>query len=341
MTVSRVKNAAFTLVELLVVIAILGILMGLLLPAVGAVRESMRRTQCKNNLAQIGKAAQAHLTLYGHFPSSGWGYLWVGDPDRGVGARQPGGWIYNLLPFMSLDMIHDIGKSLPSGDPDPNSAKSNDPNSPKGLALAEAQSAVIPSLICPTRRRPVAYPASGIAINAAQPQPVKLSKTDYAANGGSVVLVTATGGPPIGCLKTYPTCSTPWSDQSTFNGISGERSEVQSGHVPDGLSNVFLAGEKYLDPNIYNTYSTGAPGAENNCALQGNGYDTNRWVAAAPLHDVKGTNTTTCNIFGSAHSQGFQMVFCDGSVKLLNFKIDLPTYQSLGVRNDGTYSENF
>ncbi len=330
MAVSRDKHTAFTLVELLVVITILGILMGLLLPAVGAVRESMRRTECKSNLSQIGKASQAHLTLFGHFPSSGWGYLWVGDPDRGVGAKQPGGWIYNLLPFMGLEMIHDIGKSQ----------KGDAPTSAKGLALAEAQSAVIPFLICQTRRRPVAYPASGVSINATQPQPVKLSKTDYAANGGSVVLVTANGGPPISVLTNSSTYSWP-TDQSTFNGISGERSEVQSGHVPDGLSNVFLAGEKYLDPNIYYTYSAGTPGAENNCALQGNGYDTNRWVFAAPTRDLKATNTTSCTIFGSAHTQGFQMVFCDGSVKLLNFKIDLLTYQSLGVRNNGTYSENF
>ena len=326
MAVSREKNAAFTLVELLVVIAILGILMGLLIPAVGAVRESMRRTQCKNNLSQIGKAAQMHLAKFGHFPSSGWGYLWVGDPDRGVGARQPGGWIYNLLPFMGLDMIHDIGKG-----------------SGTGKASAELQSAVIPSLICPTRRRPVAYPASGVATNAAQPQPLKLSKTDYAANGGSVVLVTANGGPPISVLANSSTYSWP-TNQSTFNGISGERSEVQSGHVTDGLSNVFLAGEKFLDPNFYYTSSAGSagtPGAENYCALQGNGYDTNRWVFAAPTRDLKATNTTSCTIFGSAHSQGFQMVFCDGSVKLLNFKIDLLTYQSLGVRNDGTVSENY
>ena len=48
--------------------------------------------------------------MQGHFPSSGWGYVWTGDPDRGFGARQPGGWVYNSLPYMGLDMIHDIGK---------------------------------------------------------------------------------------------------------------------------------------------------------------------------------------------------------------------------------------
>ena len=148
MAVSRRKNAAFTLVELLVVITILGVLMGLLLPAVNSVRESMRRAQCKNNLAQIGKAAQQHLAAQGHFPSSGWGYMWTGDPDHGFGARQPGGWIYNCLPYMGLDMIHDIGKG-PDRPGTPNSIR----------CLAEAKTAAIPLLICPTRRKPIAYPS--------------------------------------------------------------------------------------------------------------------------------------------------------------------------------------
>ena len=86
MAVSHRKRAAFTLVELLVVIAILAILMALLLPAMSGVRDAMRRMMCKNNLAQIGRACQGHVAANGYFPSSGWGYEWTGDPDRGFGA---------------------------------------------------------------------------------------------------------------------------------------------------------------------------------------------------------------------------------------------------------------
>ena len=74
MAVSRRKHAAFTLVELLVVITILGVLMSLLLPAVNSVRESMRRTQCKNNLMQIGVAANAHVATVWILPIRGLGH---------------------------------------------------------------------------------------------------------------------------------------------------------------------------------------------------------------------------------------------------------------------------
>jgi prepilin-type N-terminal cleavage/methylation domain-containing protein/prepilin-type processing-associated H-X9-DG protein len=311
----------FTLVEMLVVITIVGVLMSLLLPAVNSVRESMRRTQCKNNLAQIGAAAQQHLAAQGHFPSSGWGWAWNGDPDHGFGARQPGGWIYNVLPYMGLDMIHDVGKGLAA------SAKFN--------ALTKAEQAPIPILTCPTRRKPILFPCPYPAWNAA-PASV-CSKTDYAANGGSVLYLGTGPDPKTNCFGTFPKCDWSNPDQSAFNGVSGERSEVRT--IPDGQSNVFLAGEKYLDPALY---YTGSDGADNSSALQGNDWDVNRWVATGfpLLRDTRGVNDCSQG-FGSPHATGTQFVFCDGSVKLLSFQINFATYQSLGIRNDGTYSEDY
>ncbi len=317
MAISREKNAAFTLVELLVVIAILGLLMALLLPAVNSVRESMRRAQCKNNLKQLGAAAQQHLAVQGYFPSSGWGWAWNGDPDHGFGARQPGGWIYNCLPYLGLDMIHDKGKGLSS--------------SAKPDALAEAEQAVIPMLICPTRRKVIAYPCPYPAWNASSA--ALCSKTDYAANGGSVQFLGTGPNPSANCFTTYPNC--PWSNSdaalAAFNGVSGERSEVRAGQITDGLTYVFFAGEKYLDPLVY---YTGTDGADNSSALEGNDWDVDRWVLTGfpPMQDTPGVNDCSSG-FGSAHAAGCNFVCCDGAVHLVSYSVSFSTYQIWGMRN--------
>src|SRR5271165_3556364 len=102
---SRQERSGFTLVELLVVIAIIGILIALLLPAVQAARESGRRVQCSNNLKQLGLGVLQHVDTCGRFPSDGWGWGWVGDPDHGNRMGQPGGWIYNTLPFIEQQAL--------------------------------------------------------------------------------------------------------------------------------------------------------------------------------------------------------------------------------------------
>src|SRR5262245_65887753 len=111
MRMNSLRRNAFTLVELLVVIAIIGILVALLLPAIQAARESARRSKCANNLRNLATAALNHHDTAKFYPTGGWGWWWTGDPDRGFGRSQPGGWTFSLLPFTEEESIYTSGSA--------------------------------------------------------------------------------------------------------------------------------------------------------------------------------------------------------------------------------------
>ena len=162
--------SGFTLVELLVVIAIIGILVSLLLPAVQSAREAARRVQCFNQLRQLGLSCMTHYDAHQFYPSGGWGWQWIGDPNLGVGNTQPGGWMFSMLPFIEQQSIYDLQLGLPEG--------------PQRRAAASRMLQIpIPLTYCPSRRPPAIYPTSLPTPKYADAT-TKVVKSDYAMNGG-------------------------------------------------------------------------------------------------------------------------------------------------------------
>ena len=334
------SRRGFTLVELLVVIAIIGMLMALLVPAVNGVRESGRQTQCKNQLREIGHAAQLHADKLGYFPTGGWGNSWVGDPDRGFGPEQPGGWIYNSLPYLGFDNVRRIGTTAAG-------AKLDDAK--KKIALKELKAVVLPMFICPSRRRATGYPKRETSYNADEPDSGLVAKTDYASNGGTAGgnsgFSAPTGSADRNCPQNFPNCSFPTGSYTAavtylsqrFDGITCYISRVAPSQVQDGLGRTMFAGEKYVNVD---QYFTGSASYDNNTLYQGHDIDITRFCRGTgpellPLLDTQIKNTTyDPYCFGSAHPNGLNIVYCDASVATFAYNVDPVVWEHLASRSD-------
>jgi prepilin-type N-terminal cleavage/methylation domain-containing protein/prepilin-type processing-associated H-X9-DG protein len=348
---------AFTLVELLVVIAIIGILVALLLPAIQAAREAGRRATCKNHLRQIALSCINFESSHKSFPSNGWSWRWMGDPDKGVGQRQPGGWIYQTTQYLEEGAVFNVGGGLPPAE--------------KAKELKKQMAASIPVYNCPSRRPAVPLTArtpngkyTDLDDNGAEKIPYNseipdgLAKTDYAVNAGAgFVPGTSPANPPpngppnavTDCAPgPFPTCGGLEGDMNaigaTFRGISTRYVGAKIRQITDGTSKTALVGEKSMPPKLYELgygdklpHYTGNRG-DNSSMYQGHDYDNARQIGenALPLQDSNELPDPGYErLFGSAHSGSFNMALCDGSVQTIDYEIDPIVWNGYGARDDG------
>ncbi len=328
----RQRNA-FTLIELLVVIAIIAILIGLLLPAVQAVREAAARTQCVNNLKQIGVALHNYHDSQSRFPP---GYVdgnTSSTPDNDVG---PGwGWAAYLLPYLEQDLVYNrINFSVGVG------IGVNQQISQQALKVYQCPSD-------PNQQPCVLYNWNGGPT-------ITVAHSNYVGcNGWEECYYGASGDPEAGAGTDglggsfgrsgvglfYRNSRTRFADvlDGTSNTVFvGERSSNHSpstwtGAVTLAMCPAWMATQPYTAPN---TPPSQAPVGPN-----GSAYDNADYGEALIFAHCNATHLPSADnpiydpdTFYSFHTpRGANFLFGDGSVHYLTSAINPNTYQSLAT----------
>lgn len=293
-----VSRSGFTLIELLVVIAIIAVLIALLLPAVQQAREAARRSQCKNNLKQIGLALHNYHDVANSFPPG-----WIAVRN-GVADFEDGGsgfsWGTFLLPYLDQAPLY---------------SKLNfnyDMNAPENVDFLQAKLAVFQ---CPSDPKPDTFTTEGTPA-------VRLATANYVAMFGTTDLHGCENAPGVAPVNSGGQC--------VSNGAFYHNSNTQFRDFTDGLSNTILAGERttFVDPDhadeiFYGTWAGAVPGEE---------HAVGRVIGHA---EHAPNQKHHAEDFGSSHTGGAHFVMGDGRVVFLSENMNEDTFRSLGTRAGG------
>ncbi len=330
----RVRRRGFTLIELLVVIAIIAILIALLLPAVQQAREAARRTQCKNNLKQIGLALHNYHDTHTKFPPSrlnvgmvGWGGPAQGGPAKYTNAS---GWTM-LLPFFEQANLYAAYKpneaaswSYVYGAYAPSDVAGNPDNNYNVVKTKLA------GLLCPTdSNNDYFYTSSNqyYSVSAANPGGAR-TNYDFNVWYGEYY------------YQGYSLKDQLMDPTNTFSqrAMFGSSWSIDIAAVRDGTSNTVAVSETIRE--VWN----GVPPAWGHAGHVQVGvdlawYPINCWVYnnndPAYLYMKKIGRLANWATAGSLHTGGSQVLLADGSVRFLSENIDTTTRQNLHYRADG------
>jgi prepilin-type N-terminal cleavage/methylation domain-containing protein/prepilin-type processing-associated H-X9-DG protein len=342
---SRSPRSAFTLIELLVVIAIIGILVGMLLPAVQQVREAAARMKCTNNLKQIGLALHNYHDSQKYFPP---GYIDgntnpYSTPDNDVG---PGwGWACLLLPYLEQgNVFNQINFSQGVG------VGSNVAVCQLSLQIYQCPSDPWQSLVTlydSTFSNPIAMVAHGNYVGCNGWEECFNNAGGAATGGGADGLSGGLGAAGDGLFyRNSRNTMASVTDGLSNTIIAGERSGNHSpstwtGAVTGARVPAWMATVPFTTPN---TPPSGAPTGPN-----GSAYDNADFDEALVLSHGNQTHLPSSDIpfydpdtFYSMHTpRGANFLFGDGSVHFLTAAIDPPTYQWLCTISGGEVSTNW
>lgn len=298
------RKSGFTLVELLVVIAIIGILIGMLLPAVQSVREAARRIQCQNNLRQVGVALLNYESSFMMLPPGRVGCDDIGEQMQvsqcrsGLTSEQKNGasGFVSILPQLEQSNLRDALKVENGGlwnrDVDDLMWWQNYPQKREGVRVQ------LPVLWCSSEsgnRESDVY------------SPIIAATSSYALNSGSL-------GPD------HPVHTTKYKNDGAFI----YHSQISLKDIDDGLSNTFLVGE-VIRPDTNESSNVWSYAIANGDCLR---------TTTNPLNTVPGAGIVVelrNGAFGSSHPNGGSFVYGDGHVAFVDDTVTLPVYRSFST----------